>query len=96
MYTPKQVAIPKKFAKTVNYAEFAADHNLANTVSTYWRHSSVSKLKAGFTYTVLPDARIDVIFDVSPKADFKNALVTQLLLNSCFAIVEFCGNRKAN
>jgi len=67
MYTPTQNGI-EKVVRSVRYVEAAPPHNQAELVHCFWELKTDTALPTDFHYHVLPDACVDVVFDLH-KAD---------------------------
>jgi AraC-like DNA-binding protein len=75
MYTPLQPAIPSAYRHKVSYVEWSSGTHLASLVHCFWELRSIAPLKQTFSYLALPDACIDIIFDVSETPEFEGALI---------------------
>lgn len=67
-YLPLQNGIPAGDMNSVTYAEYPPREELAGVVAVFWELKTARQLQKDFTYTVMPDACIDIVFDVAtPK-----------------------------
>ena len=64
-YAPLQPGIPKEVAQKVIYVEDQPQRDVQDVVYCYWKLYTKEPLSKHFTYTVLPDACIDIVFDTS-------------------------------
>lgn len=63
-YKPLQNGIEQKVSKNIDYHEFKPNHVYSDLVHCFWSLKSKELLNNDFTYIVLPDACIDIVFDV--------------------------------
>lgn len=75
MYRPHQPGIPRTLKRSVSYIEQRPQESSADVVFCYWELRTLTRLDEDFLYLVLPDACIDIIFDVSEAPTFEGALV---------------------
>jgi len=75
MYHPIQPGIPKSLRDSVHYEEFAPSPSLADIVYCFWQLNTTNTLEADFSYLVLPDGCVDIIFSLSESPNFKGALI---------------------
>lgn len=68
-YTPLQNGIATDGKQDVYYSEHKPSNALAGIVHCFWTLKTATTLKRNFIYTVMPDACIDIIFDVREAAD---------------------------
>lgn len=64
MYKPVQNGIEKNI-RSVRYSEARSELDLAEFVHCFWELKTDSTLPEDFSYHVLPDACVDIIFDLS-------------------------------
>jgi len=74
MYHPIQPGISKADKETVSYTELLADKKHRDTVVCSWLLKSTQKLDNDFEYLVVPDACVDIIFDLKQK-DFDGCIL---------------------
>jgi AraC-like DNA-binding protein len=65
IYKPIQNGIINRLSKVISYSEIQPPEDLQHVVECFWTLKSKTQLTHEFTYTVMPDACIDIIFDVS-------------------------------
>lgn len=66
-YIPLQNGIPNDI-HNVRYVEYTPSDQLSDVVAVFWELKSAEQLRKDFIYTVMPDACIDIVFDVAtPK-----------------------------
>lgn len=92
MYAPLQPGIPRWLRQDVQYAEHypAAE----SPAYCFWSLATGKLLAEDFEYLVIPDACVDIIFDISAKPAFTGALImtphttaTQINLGRTFSFV---------
>lgn len=76
MYTPRQIGIPNHAKGRVAYKEIAPPSRLANALYCTWELRTVQPLTQNFSYLVLPDACVDIIFALHENPDEKAFLMT--------------------
>lgn len=64
-YTPRQNGITKSWLGSVSYSEQVPDQQIRDVVHCLWSLKSAGRLSEDFTYTVMPDACIDIVFDAT-------------------------------
>lgn len=64
-YHPRQVGIEGGFSRGIYYNEQSVDNSLVGMVHCFWTLKTITSLSKGFAYTIMPDACIDFVFDVS-------------------------------
>lgn len=75
MYKPQQPSIPKSLKKNVLYIERTAEPSKQDLIFCYWELKTTKHLSTDFQYLILPDACVDIVFDVSPQHGFEGALI---------------------
>ncbi|MGH7158114.1 MAG: DUF6597 domain-containing transcriptional factor [Candidatus Saccharimonadales bacterium] len=73
IYKPLQLGIPTQYKQHVSYKEFYP--RVKSPVYCFWSLYAREVLKEDFHYLVLPDACVDIVFDMSQKPTFEGALV---------------------
>lgn len=66
MYSPTQNGI-EKVVRSVRYVEAVPPSNLAQQVHCFWELKTDTMLPTDFQYHVLPDACVDIIFNMSDR-----------------------------
>lgn len=69
MYTPRQFGIDDDFYGAVVYEICSPGVSARDVTMTYWRLCSARPLDRGFTYHVLPDACVDIVFNARQADD---------------------------
>ncbi len=69
MHTPSQPGIPRFLQDGVLYEEYHPDDAFRDQVYCFWQLRTQYQLAADCHYLILPDACIDLIFDVSGHTD---------------------------
>lgn len=64
-YHPLQTGVNVKLGKNIYYNEQKPDSSLARVVHCLWTLKTMEPLDTSFVYTVMPDACIDFVFDVT-------------------------------
>ncbi|MEV6424128.1 helix-turn-helix domain-containing protein [Streptomyces sp. NPDC051662] len=72
-YKPLQLGIPVQLKQDVIYSEFYP--RTESPVYCFWSLETRALLKDDFRYLVLPDACVDIVFDVSHIPAFEGALI---------------------
>lgn len=81
-YAPRQTGIAKAVANEVVYHECQPPEVFADLVYCFWELRTSSPLKTGFDYLVMPDACVDIVFDLHyPEAFLMTPHVTSVCLN---------------
>lgn len=75
MYKPIQPGIESKFKHSVLYNEQRPQQANADAVYCLWELRTLNTLRDSFSYLILPDVCIDIVFDVSLKPTFSDALI---------------------
>lgn len=68
-YKPLQNGIGQEIGKYIEYNEIKPSLPYANLVHCYWILKTKKVLGANFEYSVLPDACIDIVFDIEKSLD---------------------------
>lgn len=76
MYTPRQLTASSATIRQMAYREFKPAPLVQDLVHCFWTLRSLKACQQPVTYTALPDACVDIIFDVSPNPEFTGALIT--------------------
>lgn len=64
-YNPLQNGVGKQLSQSVDYSEYKLNKKLQNIVHCFWTLKSHTPLSESFIYTVMPDACIDIVFDIT-------------------------------
>lgn len=64
-YHPSQVGVNARSGNNIYYNEQRAESSLAGIVHCFWTLKTTGPLDTNFVYTVMPDACIDFVFDVT-------------------------------
>lgn len=75
MYAPVQIGVPRSYEKFIVYKEYPPDISLKDTVYCFWEFRTLQPLDDIFSYLVLPDGCIDIIFDLGKTPEFLGALI---------------------
>ena len=73
IYKPLQPGIPAQHKQNVSYQEFYPDTKCL--AYCFWSLQALEVLKDDFHYLILPDACVDIVFDLSPKPAFQGAFL---------------------
>lgn len=81
-YAPRQTGIVKAVAGEVVYQESQPPEAVADLVYCFWELRTTHSLNASFDYLVIPDACVDIVFDLQhPEALFMTPHVTSVCLD---------------
>jgi AraC-like DNA-binding protein len=90
-YHPLQHGIQKELHDKIIYIERKPSDSLRQIVSCYWLLRVTTPLQEPFTYTVMPDTCIDIVFDVNTPSDplimTPHLTIEELLLGHTFHYV---------
>lgn len=75
MYAPIQIGIPRSHEDLVTYKEFAPSQTARDTVYCYWEFQAAKPFYEPFSYLVLPDGCIDLIFDMTQDPEYPGVLI---------------------
>lgn len=73
IYKPLQPGIPTRHKQHVVYKEFYP--RVKSSIYCFWSLQTQEALKEDFHYLVLPDACMDIVFDMSKEPAFEGALI---------------------
>lgn len=73
IYKPLQPGIPTQHRQHVAYKEFSS--RVKSSVYCFWSLRTRAVLEEDFHYLVLPDACVDIVFDINQEPAFEGALV---------------------
>jgi len=76
-YRPIQNGIKREVAKFIEYREVKPGHEYSNLVHCFWSLNNKELLDTNFQYVVLPDACIDIVFDI--KNNLKPIIMTPMI-----------------
>ncbi len=75
MNYPVSPRILREDSKNSTYTETKPSNLFKNIVSCFWCLSAKKQLDKSFEYLIIPDACVDLVFDISSKPSFDGALV---------------------
>lgn len=67
-YSPLQIGIKKDLTQKILYSESKPSQDMEDLVYCFWRLRSNKALRDDFLYTVLPDACLDIVFDLTGRS----------------------------